>query len=42
MQNVYIIGLGMIRFGKYPDKTVRQIIIEEKILPAEKIDALLG
>lgn len=28
MQNVYIIGLGMIRFGKYPDKTVRQMAVE--------------
>ncbi len=28
MENVYIIGLGMIRFGKYPDKTVRQMAHE--------------
>ena len=28
MENVYIIGLGMIRFGKYPDKTVRQLATE--------------
>ena len=23
MDNVYVIGVGMIRFNKYPDKTVR-------------------
>ena len=23
MRDVYVIGIGMIRFGKYPDETVR-------------------
>ena len=25
MQNVYVLGTGMIKFGRYPDKTVPQL-----------------
>ncbi|SHL19974.1 Acetyl-CoA acetyltransferase [Desulfatibacillum alkenivorans DSM 16219] len=32
MENVYIIGLGMIRFQKYPDRTVRDMAQEATIL----------
>ena len=28
MGNVYIVGLGMIRFNKYPDRTVRDMAHE--------------
>ena len=28
MSNVYIVGLGMIRFNKYPDRTVRDMAHE--------------
>ena len=28
MNNVYIIGLGMLRFGKYPDRDVRDMAHE--------------
>jgi acetyl-CoA acetyltransferase len=28
MSNVYIIGLGMIRFNKYPDRNVRDMAHE--------------
>ena len=28
MDNVYIIGVGMIRFNKYPDRNVRDMAIE--------------
>jgi acetyl-CoA acetyltransferase len=34
MEDVYIIGVGMIRFGKYPEKTVKQ-------MTAEVMEALL-
>ena len=25
MRNVYVLGTGMIKFGRYPDKTVPQL-----------------
>ena len=43
MEDVYIIGVGMLRFGKYPDKSIKQmteevvgILLED--CPAEKKD----
>ncbi|MDD5713051.1 MAG: hypothetical protein PHY31_09910, partial [Smithellaceae bacterium] len=35
MENVYIIGVGMIRFNKYPDKTVRTMAEEATALVLE-------
>jgi acetyl-CoA acetyltransferase len=35
MENVYIIGLGMIRFGKYPDRDVRDMAHEAVKLALE-------
>lgn len=32
MENVYIIGTGMIRFTKYPDRTVRDMAVEAILL----------
>jgi acetyl-CoA acetyltransferase len=40
MKNVYIIGLGMLRFGKYPDRNVRDMAHEATRLALE--DAGLG
>ncbi|MBN2027440.1 MAG: thiolase family protein [Actinobacteria bacterium] len=43
MEDVYIIGIGMFRFGKYPDKTIKQMTAEvlESLLadcPVDKKD----
>lgn len=43
MEDVYIIGVGMFRFGKYPDKSIKQMTAEvvENLLkdfPADKKD----
>lgn len=35
MENIYIIGVGMIRFNKYPDKTVRTMAEEATALVLE-------
>ncbi len=38
MTGVYIIGVGMIRFGKYPDKSVRSMAEEATLLALQDAD----
>ncbi len=40
MENIYIIGSGMIRFNKYPDKTVKTMA--EEAINLALADAGLG
>ena len=32
MRNVYVLGVGMIKFGRYPDKDVHELAAEAALL----------